>query len=108
MPRLAPGSLLRTGCMWLAIAAGSVSVWADAAQPGPSLLERVQAFAERYQREAPSLVVEEHYLQKDLVGRAKGDAVALRLLRGPKPRLHPPVYFSLASFIRSAIFCAIG
>jgi hypothetical protein len=57
--------------MWLAIAAGSVSMWADAAQPGPALLERVQAFAERYQREAPSLVVEEHYLQNVIYPRAR-------------------------------------
>ena len=63
MPRLAPGSPLSMGCLLLAMAAGSASVLAGAAQPGPGLLDRVQAFAERYQREAPSLVVEEHYLQ---------------------------------------------
>ena len=34
-----------------------------AAQPDPSLLARVQAFAERYQDEAPSLVAEERYVQ---------------------------------------------
>jgi len=63
MPRLAPGSPLSMGCLLLALAAGSASALAGAAQPGPGLLERVQAFAERFQREAPSLVVEEHYLQ---------------------------------------------
>jgi hypothetical protein len=51
------------GCLLLAMVAGSASVLAGTAQPGPGLLERVQAFAERYQREAPSLVVEERYLQ---------------------------------------------
>jgi hypothetical protein len=63
MPRLAPGSPFSMACVLLAMAAGSASVLAGAAQPAPSLLDRVQAFAERYRREAPSLVAEEHYLQ---------------------------------------------
>lgn len=63
MPYLAPGWSLNIGCLLLGIAAGSASVLAGAAQPAPDVLERVQAFAERYQREAPSLVAEERYLQ---------------------------------------------
>jgi hypothetical protein len=62
------------GCLLLALAAAA-SVLAGAAQPSPSPLERVQAFAERYQREAPSLVVEERYLQsvtRDPDARASG------------------------------------
>jgi hypothetical protein len=51
------------GCVLLALAAGSASVLAGAAQPAPSLLDRVHAFADRYKREAPSLVAEERYLQ---------------------------------------------
>ncbi|HEX8028379.1 MAG TPA: hypothetical protein VF491_07960 [Vicinamibacterales bacterium] len=43
--------------------AGCASVMSGAAQSGPGLLERIQAFAERYQRDAPSLVAEERYLQ---------------------------------------------
>jgi hypothetical protein len=63
MPRLAPGSPFRIGGVLLVMAAGAASVLAGAAQPAPGLLDRVQAFAERYRREAPSLVVEERYLQ---------------------------------------------
>ena len=63
MPRMPPHSPLRMVCVLVAMAAGSASMWAGAAQPAPGLLDRVQAFAERYQREAPSLVVEERYLQ---------------------------------------------
>lgn len=55
--------MFSTGCLLLATAAGAACVLLDAAQPSPGLIDRVQAFAERYQREAPSLVVEEHYLQ---------------------------------------------
>ena len=51
------------GCLLAAVAAVSAPVLPDAAQPAAGLLERVQAFAGRYQRDAPSLVVEEHYLQ---------------------------------------------
>lgn len=63
MSRLTPGSPLSVGCLWLAISAGLASALTAAAQPDPSLLGRVQAFAEQYQRNAPSLVVEEHYVQ---------------------------------------------
>lgn len=63
MARLAPHSPLGLVCALLAMAAGSASVLAGAAQSSPTLLDRVQAFAERYQREAPSLVGEEHYRQ---------------------------------------------
>jgi hypothetical protein len=68
---LGPGSPLSTGCLLLAIAAGSASVLTGATQPAPGLLDRVQAFAERYQREAPSLVAEEHYLQNVTSTRAR-------------------------------------
>lgn len=61
MPFLADG--LRTGCLVLAMAAAYASATPAAAQPDPSLLDRVQAFAARYQRDAPSLVAEEHYEQ---------------------------------------------
>lgn len=71
MPRLVPGSPLRIGSVLLAMAAGSASVVTGAAQPDPALLGRVQAFAERYQRDAPSLVVEEHYLQNVIYPRAR-------------------------------------
>jgi hypothetical protein len=47
----------------MAMVAGSAAVFAGSAQPPAGLLERVQAFAERYHRDAPSLVVEEHYRQ---------------------------------------------
>lgn len=63
MPRLTSGSPLSMGCLLLTMAAGSAAVSPGVAQPGPDLLDRVQAFAQRYQREAPSLVAEEHYLQ---------------------------------------------
>ena len=63
MPRLAPDSPFRIGGVLWAMAAASAAVLAGAAQPDPGLLDRVQAFAARYQREAPSLVVEEHYRQ---------------------------------------------
>lgn len=62
MARLAPLSALRIGCLWLTLATGATSALA-LAQPTTGLLERVQAFAQRYRREAPSLVVEERYLQ---------------------------------------------
>ena len=63
MARLAPKWPFSFGCLLLAIAAGSASVSAGGAQSGPTLLGRVQAFAEQYQRDAPSLVGEEHYRQ---------------------------------------------
>jgi hypothetical protein len=63
MPRRTPGSPLRTGSLLVVMAAGSASVFAGAAQSEPELLERVQAFAERYRRDAPSLVAEERYVQ---------------------------------------------
>src|SRR5436190_6878856 len=63
MPRLIPRSLFSIAWLLLAVAAGSASALASAGQPAPSLLDRVQAFAERYQRDAPSLVVEERYIQ---------------------------------------------
>jgi hypothetical protein len=63
MPRQAAGSPVRIGCLLLVMAAGPAFVLPGAAQPGPDLLERVQAFAERYRRESPSLVAEERYVQ---------------------------------------------
>ena len=57
-------------CVVAAIAAGSISVLAAGEQPGQVPLARVQAFAERYQREAPSLVVEERYLQNVTYARS--------------------------------------
>ena len=91
MPRLPPSSPLNTGWLLLAIATASASVLAGAAQPGPGLLERVQAFAERYQREAPSLVVEEHYLQNVSYARGRplhrdmtSELVMVRLPESPR------------------------
>lgn len=63
MRRITAGSPLRACCVLAALAAGSAPVLANAAQPASDLLDRVRAFAERYQRDAPSLVVEEHYIQ---------------------------------------------
>lgn len=65
----APGSALRIGGALLAITAGWASVSVDAAQPAPVSIDRVQAFAERYQRDAPSLVVEERYVQNVTTSR---------------------------------------
>ena len=65
MPRLAPGSSFRTVCLLAAIAASpaAFAVFAAGTQSEPGIVERIQAFAERYQRDAPSLVAEERYLQ---------------------------------------------
>lgn len=57
--------------------AGSASVFAGSAQFSAGPLELVQAFAERYHRDAPSLVVEEHYRQtvtnrRDMDTRSSG------------------------------------
>ena len=62
MPPQASAASLRIAVL-LATGAGSLAVLATAAQPSPIAINSVQAFAERYQREAPSLVAEERYLQ---------------------------------------------
>jgi hypothetical protein len=68
MPRHAPDSSFRIGALLLALVASASGLTAER-QADSGLLDRVQAFAERYRREAPSLVAEERYRQNVTVTR---------------------------------------
>jgi hypothetical protein len=63
MPRLLRSSLVKTTCLLSAMLAAASSVGTARAQAVPELIDRVRVFAEKYQRDAPSLVVEERYRQ---------------------------------------------